>query len=208
MLKAARKGFTLVEIMVVIGILGILLAVMVRGMSSAPKKAERQKCEELVKNAADALTMLYNKFGYWPEVLVQKQNSESGLDEIAGYVLAANGCMSLQYDSDSERLTGLNRLGIVSPWAESVIKSKGTSASLSSPVPSGGSVSDHRLRFALDLDGDNIIDNVNVGGETVNIRGTAAVWCCGMDGKIEPYSSGQRGDDVYSWDRGKTQNVK
>ena len=73
-------------------------------------------------------------------------------------------------------------------------------------MPSGGTVDDHILRFAIDYDGDGIIEGANVGGETIDIRATAAVWCCGKDGKIEAYSQGLRRDDVYSWTKGQTQN--
>ena len=37
------------------------------------------------------------------------------------------------------------------------------------------------------------------GGQSVKIRGSVAVWCCGRDGKLERYDKGRRGDDIYSW---------
>ena len=46
------------------------------------------------------------------------------------------------------------------------------------------------------------------GGETVDIRATAAVWCCGKDGVIEAYAIGLRKDDVYSWTVGQTKEVR
>ena len=63
------------------------------------------------------------------------------------------------------------------------------------------------MRYALDLDGDGVIESVNVGGQSVDIRATAAVWCCGRDGKIETFTRGQKKDDVYSWTEGQTRNV-
>ena len=75
-------------------------------------------------------------------------------------------------------------------------------------MPSGGTIQDHVLRYALDLDGDGVIESVPIGGETVNIRATAAVWCCGKDGVIEAYSTGLRKDDVYSWTVGQTKEVQ
>ncbi len=202
-----KKGFTLMEILVVVAILGILMAALISAFGGAPKKAEKAKCEELVHETATALTALFDEQGAWPQALIKNHNSEAGLDEAAAYPLARKG-MSLSYDSNARRLKGLDRFGIVSPWAAAVIKRKGNSASPGTPVPGGGTVQDHRFRYALDLDGDGIIEGANVGGESVDIRATVAVWCCGADGKIEAYSDGRRADDVYSWDYGKTKDVR
>jgi prepilin-type N-terminal cleavage/methylation domain-containing protein len=204
----SRKGFTLLEILVVVGILGALLAVLVHGFSGAPKKAERAKCETLVKNAADALTIAFDKNGAWPEAILKNHNSQQGLDGDVAVALAQATGKAFSVNVSGGRAVGLDRFGIVSPWATSVLKAKGNSASLSTKVPTGGTIQDHRLRYAIDLDGDGVIEGASVGGESVDIRATAAVWCCGMDGKLEAYSVGQRKDDVYSWTDGQTKNVR
>jgi len=194
-------------LLVVIGILGILMAVLVGGFSKAPRQAEKTKCQELVANTATALVAVFDENGIWPQALIKNHNSEQGLDAVAAYPLAKAG-MSLTKDDNARKTTGLDKFGVISPWAQLLVKNKGTSASESDKVPSGGTIRDHRLRYALDLDGDGVIESVKIGGETVNIRATAVVWCCGADGKIETYKRGQRKDDVYSWTYGQTQGVK
>ena len=77
-----------------------------------------------------------------------------------------------------------------------IIKAKGTSAALSDKVAGGGTIQDHRLRYAVDLDGDGIIEGANIGGESVNIRATAAVWCRGPKGVL-----------IKSWTDGQTKDV-
>ena len=77
---------------------------------------------------------------------------------------------------------------------------------LSCPV-TGLEISSDSLSL-MDLDGDGIIEGALVGGESVDIRATAAVWCCGKDGVIERYSVGVKKDDAYSWSHGQTQGVK
>ena len=204
-----KRGFTLLEMMVVIGILGILIGIFAGGFMGAPKKAQKQKCEVLVKNVATAMTRLFDEKGMWPKALVDNHNKEAGLDAKAAYPLAKGNYMSLSCDAAEQKCTGADRFGVISPWAQAVVKDRGDKASESDAVPGGGTIADHRLRYALDLDGDGAIDGgATLGGAAVPVRATVAVWCCGQDGKIESYAVGQRKDDVYSWTYGDTQGVQ
>lgn len=200
-----KKGFTLVEMLVVIGIIAVLVGATIGGYSKFSKTAEKTRCQELVSNTATALATLFQQNGAWPRALRTAAQGDGKLTATAAYPLAAY--MSLTTSNGA--LAGYDRLGVVSPWATAVIRHRsGGAVSESTRVPSGGTVDDHILRFAIDYDGDGIIEGANVGGETIDIRATAAVWCCGKDGRIEVYSQGLRRDDVYSWTKGQTQNVR
>lgn len=189
-----KKGFTLLEMVLVAGILGILMAVLVSGFGSAPRKAQRAKCQELVSNVATALTAYYNEKGAWPAAVIKASNKESeGVNKAVATVLYNFGM--------SADTSGEDKLGIVSPYAQLVLRNN-RKATLASVVPGGGTIRDHLLRFAVDLDGDGIVE-ANIGGETKKIRTTAAVWCCGADGKLETYATGMKKDDVYSWGFGQ-----
>ena len=196
-----KKGFTIIELLVVVGIIGILMSVLVYGFSSSGKKAEQAKCYDFVKQVEQAISSIQLD-GNYPQSLISVNNNDNGLDEKSAYCLASK----LGYKTQSERLAGFGRFGVVTPWAQTVIKNRGNSCSLSTKVPSGGTIRDHRLRIALDLDADGTVEAV-VGGESIRIRAAAAVWCGGADGKIEPYKLGQRKDDVYSWSVGQTQGT-
>lgn len=203
-----RHGFTLVEMLIVIGIIATLMGVMIASLSKFVGSADKARCRELVSNAATALTALYQKNGAWPRALIANHNSEQGLDQRAALPLAKGNFMTLTQNTSGTALGGYDRFGVVSPWAVSVIKQKGTSASLSTKVPSGGTIQTHVLRYAIDLDGDGIIPGISVGGETINVRATAVVWCAGKDGVIEAYTDGLKTDDVYSWTPGQTREVR
>ena len=219
-----RKGFTLVEMLVVMGIIAILIGASIGGFSAMTKTAEKARNQEIVSNAATALTEYYNRNGAWPRVLLTEAASGEGkLTATAAYPLAnpsnndrgksgaPKGILSVAYDMGSRSLIGLDRLGVVDHYVQVLIKSGGKDIDLGSKVPTGGTVEDHILRFAIDVNGDGIIDGSEgaaVGGESVSIRATAAVWSCGRDGKFEPYSRNGRSDDVYSWTKGQTRNVK
>jgi len=207
--KICRNGFTLVEMLVVMGIIAVLIGASLGGYSKMTKTAERAKAQELVANTATALTALFQAEGSWPRRLAANGSSDGKLDASAAFPLAKGGYMSLTMNSSKTALDGIDRFGVVSPWAQAAIKRNGMSATLSTKVGnSAATVEDHILHYALDLDGDGIIDGASVGGEGLAIRATAAVWCCGKDGKMEAYSVGRRRDDVYSWTYGQTQNVK
>ena len=217
-----RKGFTLIEMLVVLGIIAVLIGASIGGYSSMTKSAERARCQELVSNTATALTALFQNEGSWPKRLAEQGATDGKLDERAAYALVANGrsYFSLTKSTDGRSLGGHDRFGIVTPWAQAVIKRQGSSASKGSKVGSK-TVDDHILHYALDLDGDGKIEGASVGGQSVDVRATAIVWCCGKAGVIDPYpyangsggkgattASGGKTDNVYSWTPAQTRDVK
>ena len=208
-----RSAFTLVEMLVVLGIIVILIGASIGGYAKMTKAAEKAKVQELVSNVATALTALYNDNGAWPKRLIEgAQNGDGRLLLSAAYPLVAGTTKYMTLTTKGSQLAGLDRLGIVTPWATAVIKRKGTSASLDTIVSGKTTVRDHILHYAIDFDGDGIIEGANVGGESIDVRATAIVWCIGKsggnDGQPWPYSKGRHKDDVYSWTYGQTQNVK
>ena len=204
-------GFTLIEMLVVIGIVAVLIGASIGGYAKMTKSAEKAKAQELVSNVATALTALFQQEGAWPRRLARKAASGDGeLDAETAYTLVAGTTKYLSLTTQGSRLAGLDRFGVVTPWATSVIKRKGLSAALTDKVTGSTAVKDHVLHYALDLDGDGIIE-ANVGGESVKIRATAAVWCIGKDGgdkgKPWPYAQGRKAGDIYSWTYGQTRKA-
>ena len=217
-----RKGFTLIEMLVVIGIIAALIGASLGGYSFATKRAQKARGRELVSNVATALNVLYQRQNRWPPRLLTEAEGEGRLTAQAAYVLAKfekkenendnlpvenrpRGEMSLTYDIHSMELKGLDRCGIVTPWAMEVLRRlpQGDTG-LSASVPSGGKVQDHQLHFALDTEGKGFVE-ARVKGKTVKIRGTVAVWCWGMNGVEDDYEGSMSGrgscDDIYSWTR-------
>lgn len=194
--SSKRQGFTLVEMLVVMGIIAVLVAASVVGYSRVTASAEKAKCNELVKNVHTAMMAIYNENnGAWPRALINGQQ-RAVLDENAALPLAKY----LGLRTENGRLVGYDKFGILSPWATQVIKAKGNSADLGTKVPSGGTIDTHRLGYAIDTEGTGKILNAQVGSGTLKVRATAMVWCGGKDGFVEDdFARGLRKDDVYSW---------
>lgn len=199
----AKKGFTLIEMLVVIGIIAILTGSLIVGMGKMRQTAMKSRAQEIVSNAATALSIIFQKEMNWPKLLTSnfKNGGYGRLDENVCKAFVTHGLLGLAKDPDSStiKLVGADRCGLVSPWATDVLKRhEGEGKSLA--VPSGGTVQDHVLYYAIDTDGDGITE-ASVGGQNVKIRASAMVWCAGADGKEDKYTGAGKGDDVYSWGR-------
>lgn len=64
----ASEGFTLVELLVVIGIIALLAAILLPAINSVMKKGEQTKAQAQVKALATAWKNYYNEYGKWPVV--------------------------------------------------------------------------------------------------------------------------------------------
>ena len=204
-----RAAFTLVEMLVVIGIIAILAAASMVGYSKVVKSAKKAKTQELVSNAATALTQLLSKNGdVWPEYLTDRvdANGNGILDKDVSKIFVRYNLLGLSYKRkkrdggdgpDNIELTGKDYCGVVDAEAEAVLK-RLKAPSDSVKVPSGKTVKEHILHFAIDKEGTGLVKASVEGGGTLEIRAVAVVWAAGPDGVVD-YSTIGRNDDVYSW---------
>lgn len=177
----SNKGFTLVEMLVVIGIIAILTAASIASFSRMTRSAENAKARELVMNTATALSSLYQNDGAWPKRILTANAGENLLDKDAALPLA--GYMSLK--TKDGKLSGLDRFGVVDIWGAAILKRRGNSAS-------EGDVKSHILMFAVDDDDDGVVE---VSKLSLKVRATAVVWGYDKQGKL--LSSWSKGQEIY-----------
>ena len=204
-----RRGFTLIEMLVVMGIIAVLAGALLAGFGQITKSAQRTRAQETVSNVATALNMLLQKKGVWPADYKNALKSYGGQDgqgkgcvEDVAKVFAKHGLMGISFTGSDKNivLKGSDRCGIVDPWAVAVLK-RNPGNGQSTRVSSGGTVRDHIIYYAIDTDLDGVTE-AKVCGETVKVRANAIAWSAGADGQLgDSYS--KRGkhnaDNIYSW---------
>lgn len=203
-----RKGFSLIEMLTVMGIIAVLIGASLGGYSVFVKRAQRVRAVEQVANVRTALEAILQNKSTWPRTILSAGQGGGGecTEEVTASI-AQQKVMNIVFrtkEQDGEKKyepLGVDRLGLVSPWAQDVLK-RNASAAESTPVPSGGTIKDHRLWIAVDDDYDGRVSG-NVGGKTVNVRGSVMVWSAGADGVMSEYSESGKNDDVYSWSKGQ-----
>ena len=206
----SRKGLTLMELLVVVGIMMLLTAVLLGGISRVKKTAANAKAQDLVSNVATAFNQILQTEKNWPARLLRAASANDPIvDTDACQSLIRGKVYSLSYKNKGDgtyMLTGVDRFGIVDPWAAQFLRNH-SSAGEGTKVPGGGTVKDHILRFAIDDDYDGICE-VRILGKSIRVRASVAVWCCGQNGQFESYSSVGRAegsDDIFSWTPGQVE---
>ena len=198
-----RKGFTLIEMLVVMGIIAILSGALLMGYGKLTRTAQRARAQETVSNVATALNIILQKNGTWPSGLAAYHGSDSnGKGCVVEVAKIFSAQKLLGVSMSNGKPAGSDRCGIVDPWAVAVLK-RDTFAKDSTAVPSGGTVKAHIIYYALDTDYDGITE-AKVCGETVRVRANAIAWCAGGDGILGNSYSGHdkyNSDNVYSWNK-------
>lgn len=201
-----KKGFSLIEMLVVIGIIATLSAAALMTFGKAGDQAMRTHCQELVHDTATALALVMQDTAGCPAAILAASGGDHKLSAEVGAELARRKLMSFSYEEKVDattglktyRLVGIDQCGVVSPWAAVVVKRLAANGTVSTgqKVPSGGTIDDHILRFSVDDDEDGLV-RAERDGRQVMVRGESAVWCCGADGRFGT------ADDVRSWAKGQ-----
>jgi prepilin-type N-terminal cleavage/methylation domain-containing protein len=187
MKKRANKGFTLVEMLVVMGLIGLLVAMMTGGLGFAQTTARQAQAQELVSNVATALTVYISREGTWPQEIL----SSGGVvnNQVCKVLQQARLLDVTTVKSDGNiNQNSPERFGLLSPWGQRMVKrTPKTTASLGS-LPPDAMLRKHMLQFRVDINLDGKINSSDgqLGpipeGSSV-IRASAIVWACGPNGK-------------------------
>lgn len=95
----ARKGFTLIEILVVVTIIGILASITLLGLGPARRSAADARRIANIKNVQSVLEVYFNREGFYPKIAAgttigEAQTNYDGLDNLASSPLVTTGIIA------------------------------------------------------------------------------------------------------------------
>jgi prepilin-type N-terminal cleavage/methylation domain-containing protein len=207
MKRASNKGFTLVEMLVVIGIIGLLIGVLTTGFSYAQTLAWQTRSQELVSNVATAMgTYLLNERS-WPDEFLRSNGNvnnevckvlqEASLLDVTTVTVEDNkppGTKKGDINPNSPE-----RFGLFSPWGQRLIRRAPEADKLPEEWKK------HILQFRVDVDLDGKIDSNDaelgpIPGNGDPIRASVIVWSCGPQGKADGKTGAKNSqDNRQSW---------
>jgi prepilin-type N-terminal cleavage/methylation domain-containing protein len=212
MKKQFERGFTMVEMLVVIAIITILMSALVGGFFGVQTLAWQSRSQELVSNVSTALNLYIQRERSWPDEIL---NSNGNVNNEVCKVLQAAKLLdvtTVKFDADGVAQINQNspeRFGLFSPWGQRIIRKSPTMSATLGTLPSDPQLIKHMLQFRVDINLDGKID-VNDGklgtipGDGATIRASAIVWSCGPQGKAEGNWGAKRPqDNRQSWGAGK-----
>ncbi|MBO4288030.1 MAG: type II secretion system protein [Kiritimatiellae bacterium] len=209
-----KNGFTLVEMLLVIGIIGVLSSVMVVSFGKMAKHARRSDAQRTVSEVATAFNQLLIKQREWPKTLLD--NEDQGMVPQVCYIFQkhklldittytrdkASGALNSMSDTYLSK-TSVDRFGMLDPWGRDSLKKNPSCTSDQTTIIGGkGSYKDHLIQYRLDRNYDGFVDSED--GEMpvsgLRIRGSVIVWSRGEDGKDDGKAHNRYPvDDNISW---------
>lgn len=80
MAKRARKGFTIVEMLAVVGVIAVLLTIIVTAVEGSLKAARSKRADVMRRSLEQAIAAYYAQNGKWPDKIEKKVDDNSDED--------------------------------------------------------------------------------------------------------------------------------
>ena len=112
--RHSEKGFTLVELLVVIGIIGLLIGLIIPAVTKARAMADRNRAETEVQELVKAYTAYFNEYNRWPPHADPTKIGKTMLDILTGS--STNNNRNLRVFLEIPNIS-TNTVGeLVDPW--------------------------------------------------------------------------------------------
>ncbi|MBI4023933.1 MAG: prepilin-type N-terminal cleavage/methylation domain-containing protein [Verrucomicrobia bacterium] len=175
--RNSTRCFTLIELLTVIGIIGVLAGILMPALSGARDSAKKGKAQTTINSISIALKAYYNEYGFWPT------NASLVDTELS---VSENKFLYLMLSGSDTNLAGGTEVGCnprkivfleykpsdIGP-VNTTTYLKDTSSTTTNLVNPWGNA----FRIWFDYDGDNVTATTNGFG---NINSGLAIWCPGL----------------------------
>jgi prepilin-type N-terminal cleavage/methylation domain-containing protein len=201
--KPAKRcgGFTLIEMLVVIGMLGLLAAALTASFSQVKKTARQAQAQSQVSEVATAFNLYLQQERQWPEAW----ETSDQMDPDVCAIFQAKKLLDLTTwatNGVTISKSSLDRFGMLDPWGRAALRKNPKIDSATAAIE-GGRLSDHLIQYRLDLNFDGYVDASEGSPKGAKIRASVLVWSRGPDGKdAATQSKRYPDDDRLSWNYG------
>jgi len=190
------KGFTLVELLVVIGIIGLLAAAMTSSVGHLKRSAKRAKAQGAVSDVYTALNLYLQKERQWHVRMINALE----MDDLVCQTLAESHLLDVKVDAGNLNSTSAERFGFLDEWGRDALRRNPSITTASQLGFDGIKIEDRRIQFRLDLDYDGYVDAKEGSPKGLSIRSSVVVWSRGPDGQDDFESSNPKAQNRYPYD--------
>jgi len=172
--------------LVVIGIIGILISVLVPSYFFVQQMAWQNRAQQLVSNAATALTLYIQREQVWHDHILESLEQDRFFDWRVCKVLYEAGLLDVTMkmdDADGSRDSSIDKFGLLDPWGQALLRrNKAWLNKSRDEIPP--ELKKHLLQFRVDTDFNGMITASDFKAPPFgkDVRAPAIVWSSGPNG--------------------------